>query len=253
MHNTHTKIHLYLLYKPILLFLFLSSWVATKQNLDQVEDQGSGTSHSTPRPHAAADVGSQGDDQQQPNEVVQTEDSRLASIPTPEPAAAATPQQLYADDIRTEVSPSVPSPLHEPAAASVPHESDDESCLRRHENQELGSWKNLPHIMVDHSNPSNVKDVMRDHICKRIRPFNTSLRLIGVKDCFKLAIGDGTNTILLIPNGELHINNETLDAAAKFRANPGRKRTAEDSISKFYLSRKIQVLGPRSTDTGPSI
>jgi hypothetical protein len=107
--------------------------------------------------------------------------------------------------------------------------------------------------MVDPSNPSDAEGVMRDYIHKRIRPFNTSLRIIGGKDCFKSVIGDRTNMILLIPDGELDINGETLDTASKFRADglaqaePGRKRTASDNISRFYHPRKIRrwVLGPQ--------
>jgi hypothetical protein len=111
--------------------------------------------------------------------------------------------------------------------------------------------------MVDPSNPSDAEGVMRDYIRKRIRPFNTSMRMIGGKDCFKSVIGDGTNTILLIPDRELDINGETLDAASKFRndalarAEPGRKRTASDNISRFYHPRKIRrwVLGSPAPDT----
>jgi hypothetical protein len=237
----------------------LPSWAASKQDLedlDQEEDHGPEGLHSTSTPgmHAPVDdVGSQGADQQQPNEPVHTKDPRLALAPTHEPAVAPTPQLL--DDVLPEDPPTVtaPGPSHQLAVAPVPQQSRDDRVRINMKIRKRGFWKDLPHLMVDPSNPSDAEGIMRDYIRKRIRPFNTSLRMIGGKDCFKSVIGDGTNTILLIPDGELDINGETLDAASKFRADalaqaePGRKRTASDNISRFYHPRKIRrwVLGPQ--------
>jgi hypothetical protein len=43
---------------------------------------------------------------------------------------------------------------------------------------------------------------------KGIRPFSSSFKLLVPRTCFQAAIADGSNTILLIPEDNIQVNNQ---------------------------------------------
>ena len=79
--------------------------------------------------------------------------------------------------------------------------------------REKGAWRDVESLIVDHSDPSEVASVVKKYIRKGVRAFNTEAQLLGPEDCFEAATADGTNTILLIPENKLDIDDRLLDSA----------------------------------------
>ena len=73
--------------------------------------------------------------------------------------------------------------------------------------------------------------------------------MLPAGDCFESIMGDGTRMILFLPDDELILDDETLEEASKFHAEAvtqpaaGRKRAAEEDISRPYHDRKMRHLG----------
>jgi len=61
---------------------------------------------------------------------------------------------------------------------------------------------------VDPSDPSEIERLAVKYMRKRIRLFDTKLNILTPADCFEAATADGSNTILLIPEAEIDINEE---------------------------------------------
>jgi hypothetical protein len=132
-------------------------------------------------------------------------------------------------------------------ATSLQGQSEENQVRINMKIREGGIWIDLPHLMVDFSDLSDFESVMLDYIRKGIRPFDTGLGMMHPKECFSTVIGNGTNTILLIPgDAGLDINDDVLSSASKIHANAiseaklGQKRVAEDDISRFYHARKMR-------------
>jgi hypothetical protein len=70
--------------------------------------------------------------------------------------------------------------------------------------------------------------------------------MLNYRDCFASITDDRTNMILFIPDGELVIDRETWETAAKFHATAmaqnqaAQKRAAEEDISQTYHPRKMR-------------
>ncbi|KAI9770687.1 MAG: hypothetical protein M1839_003071 [Geoglossum umbratile] len=107
--------------------------------------------------------------------------------------------------------------------------------------RERGIWKDIPPFTVNLSDPSEVEYVAIENLRKGIRTFDTNLRMLAPNECFEAVTGNGTNTILLIPQEELVIDDEMLNSAAEIHAkavSQGLKRVATDDISRFHHYRK---------------
>jgi hypothetical protein len=110
-----------------------------------------------------------------------------------------------------------------------------------------GAWRDMQPLMVDPSNPSNLKRLLQRYIRQEMRPFSTRLGMLPAGDCFELIMGDGTKMILFLPDDELILDDETLDEALKFHAEAmtqpaaGQKRAAKEDISSHHHTRKTLV------------
>ena len=77
--------------------------------------------------------------------------------------------------------------------------------------KERGIWRDIPPLIVDSSNPSEVERVVKKCTWKGFRVFDTNQRMLSLKECFQVVTQNGTNTILLIPQNELVIDDTALD------------------------------------------
>ena len=59
---------------------------------------------------------------------------------------------------------------------------------------------------VDPSDPSPVERVAEDHASNGRFLFDTTLRSLAPSECFEAVVGDGTNVVLLIPEGSVNID-----------------------------------------------
>lgn len=70
-------------------------------------------------------------------------------------------------------------------------------------------------LSIDPSSPAQVERVAEEHTGKRRFLFNTALRALAPSECFDAVVGDGTNTVLLIPEGSINIDHELWISARK--------------------------------------
>ena len=80
--------------------------------------------------------------------------------------------------------------------------------------REGNGWRYVQSLLVSRSDPSEVARVAKKSIRKGLRIFDTNMRLLGPDDCYEVVTADGTNTILLVPQAALDINNQLLDSAS---------------------------------------
>ncbi|KAH6703055.1 hypothetical protein BKA61DRAFT_660971 [Leptodontidium sp. MPI-SDFR-AT-0119] len=69
-------------------------------------------------------------------------------------------------------------------------------------------WRTDRSLLVDSSDPSEVERVAKNYMRKHIRPFDSSLNPLVPRTCFQAAIADGSNTILLVPENSIQVNNQ---------------------------------------------
>ena len=69
-------------------------------------------------------------------------------------------------------------------------------------------------LSVDRSDASEVARVAKQNIPKMVRTFDINARLLNPDDCCRAVIADETDTILLIPQNELKIDDRLLDSAS---------------------------------------
>jgi hypothetical protein len=74
--------------------------------------------------------------------------------------------------------------------------------------RERGAWRMADSLLVDPSDPSEVERVAKKYMRKRIRLFDTALNILTPRGCWEAALADGSNTILLIPEQEISIDEE---------------------------------------------
>ena len=70
-------------------------------------------------------------------------------------------------------------------------------------------------LSIDPSSPAQVERVAEEHTGKRRFLFNTALRALAPSKCFDAVVGDGTNTVLLIPEGSINIDHKLCTSARK--------------------------------------
>ncbi len=113
---------------------------------------------------------------------------------------------------------------------------------------ESGHWRDNSDHLVDPSDTSEIKRVAKENMRKKIRLFDSNLRMLMPRDCFEAATTNGTNSIHLIPQASLNAINEIAATAPEIRNNLmsceelGRKREAVDEISERHHVRKKQVV-----------
>ena len=78
-------------------------------------------------------------------------------------------------------------------------------------------WRDVQSLQVDRSDPSEVARVAQKSMRKGLRTFDTNMQLLVPEDCFEAATVDGTNTILLVPQRELDIDDRLMDSANVLR------------------------------------
>ena len=76
-------------------------------------------------------------------------------------------------------------------------------------------------LLVDPSKLSKVEQVAKKYMRKGIRPFDTSFKLLLPRTCFQAVTTDGTNTILLIQEDDIHVNNQLVVFEPTSDADPG--------------------------------
>jgi hypothetical protein len=74
-------------------------------------------------------------------------------------------------------------------------------------------------LLVDPSDPSEVERVAKKYMRKRIRLFDTELNILTPRGCFEAALVDGTNTVLLIPQAEISIDEELEASVSELGSN----------------------------------
>ena len=61
---------------------------------------------------------------------------------------------------------------------------------------------------MDPSDPSEAERIAAKYMRKKMRLYDTNLNILTPGNCFDAATGDGSNTILLIPEAEIDMNKE---------------------------------------------
>ena len=85
--------------------------------------------------------------------------------------------------------------------------------------RERGAWRTADRLLVDPSDPSEVERVAKKYMRKRIRLFDTALNILTPQECFEAALASGTNTIFLIPEAEISINEELEASVSELASN----------------------------------
>lgn len=79
--------------------------------------------------------------------------------------------------------------------------------------RENSIWRDVQSLWVSRSDPSEVARVAKKNMRKGLRTFDTNGQLIAPDDIFEAVTVDGTNTVLLIPQRDLDIDDGLLDSA----------------------------------------
>ena len=95
-------------------------------------------------------------------------------------------------------------------------------------------------LSVDRSDPSQVARVAKQNMPKMLRTFDINAQLRNLDDYFKAVISDETNTILLIPQNELKLNDRLLDSASV--VNSTAREEVEDSRAKRQARSSQEIL-----------
>ena len=79
--------------------------------------------------------------------------------------------------------------------------------------RERGIWRNVQSLWVDQADSSEVGRVAKKNVRKGLRLFDLNMHLLTPENCFEAVTEDGTNTIVLLPQSELDIDEGILDSA----------------------------------------
>ena len=79
--------------------------------------------------------------------------------------------------------------------------------------RENNVWRDVQTLWVDRSDPSEVARVAKKCMRKGLRTLDTNGQLVAPNDIFDAVMADGTNTIILMPQRELDIDDRTLESA----------------------------------------
>jgi hypothetical protein len=92
-------------------------------------------------------------------------------------------------------------------------------------------------IIADPSDPSEVIREAKESIRKGLRVLDTKLRMLAPQECFQIVTENKTNTILLIPQKELVIDDKLIKSASELHA----KRVGAN-LSRLYPPAKRRAL-----------
>lgn len=138
--------------------------------------------------------------------------------------------------------PQGPTLAHAGDEGHVPKVTDSSKVEIKFILRDGNGWVEQENLSIDPSSPAPVEHVAEEHTRKRRFLFNTALRAMAPSECFDAVVGDGTNMILLIPEGSIDIDYELGTSARKLYIDAGategiyhkEKRQPID-----YLSQKI--------------
>lgn len=88
----------------------------------------------------------------------------------------------------------------------------DRVCIH-FKSRENKIWRVVQSLWVERSDPSEVIRVAKKNMRKGLRIFDTNMQLLAPDDCFEAVTADGTNTIVLVPQMQLEIDDQMLDSA----------------------------------------
>ena len=92
-------------------------------------------------------------------------------------------------------------------------------------------WVDMEELSIDAAEPSTwsaVERVAEAHTSKRRFLFNTALRSLAPSECLDAVVGDGTNVVLLIPEGSVKIDHALSMSARTLGMNT--QTVAENSV-----------------------
>jgi hypothetical protein len=81
-------------------------------------------------------------------------------------------------------------------------------------------WKTDRSLLVDPSELSEVERVAKKYMRKGFKPFDTSFSLLVPRTCLQAVTADGTNTVLLIPENDIRVNNQLVAFEPASNAGP---------------------------------
>lgn len=93
------------------------------------------------------------------------------------------------------------------------------------------NWVDMQELSIDAAEPSTssaVERVAEAHTSKRRFLFNTALRSLAPSECLDAVVGDGTNVVLLIPEGSVKIDHALSMSARMLGMNA--QRVVEDTV-----------------------
>ncbi|RDL30498.1 uncharacterized protein BP5553_10376 [Venustampulla echinocandica] len=73
---------------------------------------------------------------------------------------------------------------------------------------ERGVWRTDGSLLVNLLEASEVERVTKKYMRKRFRPFDTPFNPLVPRTCFQAVTADGTNTVILISEDDIGINNQ---------------------------------------------
>ena len=136
--------------------------------------------------------------------------------------SAATADQIDVQGSQPPQHPSVRSGVASRAEASIERIQIAFKILER------GEWRDVDVLTVDPSDPSHVERVGNKYVRKGIKLYNKNLRVVRPSQCFRTAIEDGTNTVLLISEKNTNINKQLVSSVSEMvDANSGREQRAK--------------------------
>ncbi|KAL2045355.1 hypothetical protein ABVK25_012171 [Lepraria finkii] len=112
-----------------------------------------------------------------------------------------------------------PTPTHAEDEGHVPGVTDGIKVLVKFVLRKGRNWVDQEDLSIDPSDLSWVERVAEEYTRNRRFLFNTTLRSIAPSECFEAVVGDGTNVVLLIPEGSVNIDDELLTSARRLGIN----------------------------------
>jgi hypothetical protein len=103
--------------------------------------------------------------------------------------------------------------------------------------KERFNWKETSSIIVDPSNPPEVIRKAKEYMREGLRILDTKLRMLSPDKCFRVVTEIQTNTIVLIPQKELVIDDELIGSAADLYG-----KIVGADIAQFYSPPKRRAL-----------
>ena len=225
----------------------LSSWIQEwepRQLDDQPASSPSDSLQQQPGP--AEEANPQANDQWESD----TEAAERESVSTPRspPQDTSSHQPVRESGTRTESTYSdltPQQPVFEPTPPQRQTITSNKVCIKM-KIKHQGAWRDMQPLMVDPSNTSVLERAIDRYLRDGIRPLNTQLGILPSRHCFASITGDGTNTVLLLPDRELILEGEMVEDASRFHAEAtaqpvaGHKRPAEEDISQLNHARKMR-------------